>query len=435
MISTDSLQKLGLVTIGASAVGFAWLMYESSKLKGETLQKGSSRSILHEEHEQFERDIKFYHENLTEEMKESLAETAQKIASPGKGILAADESTGTIGKRLVKAGLENIPEARRAYREVLFAHPDLGNYLGGSILFEETLLQTNSEGVLFPQVLASKGVLPGVKTDKGLDPLNDSPRETQTKGMDTLLERSRKYVKQGAKFAKWRAVIRISEAEGLPTNEAMKINAIQLARYAMISQIAGLVPIVEPEILIEGTHSADKFAEISENMIGKVYHCLSEANVFLEGTLLKPQMILAGVDNPKKPTSQELAEKTLQVLRRRVPPAVPGIMFLSGGQTEEEATINLNLINTLAKAEPTKHPWHLSFSFGRSLQGSVLELHAQGPDKKDQAIEMACALAKVNSQAQLGTYVGGNHPSLLGNKSLHETNRGWRQGEEKAPKS
>ncbi|CAM9294175.1 unnamed protein product [Sphacelaria rigidula] len=368
---------------------------------------------------------------LTEKEKEALAATAQALATRGKGILAADESTRTIGKRLESAGLTNSAETRRAYREVLLSPPRMGEWLGGVILFEETLLQATSDGVPFAKLLRDKGVLPGVKTDKGLDPIPSSPRETTTKGMDTLLERSKRYFEQGARFAKWRATIRIDEEAGLPTTKAIQANASQLAQYAVISQAAGLTPIVEPEILIEGTHSPELFAEVSERVLGAVYGALSEANVYLEGTVLKPQMIMAGVDAPEKKASpQRTAELTLRTLRRRVPPAVPGVFFLSGGQSEEEATVNLDVINRMADADPDgKHPWSMSFSFGRSLQASVLKIWAGRRENFAAAVEMAGLLAKANASAQLGVYEG-PHPSICGCSSLHETNRGWRPPDE-----
>ncbi|CAM9501554.1 unnamed protein product [Pylaiella littoralis] len=365
---------------------------------------------------------------LSEEQKDALASTAQALATRGRGILAADESTPTIGKRLEKAGLTNDAETRRRYREVLLAHPRIGQWLAGAILFEETLGQANSDGVAFPQVLEDKGVLTGVKTDKGLAPIPGSPRETTTRGIDTLLERSKGYYQQGARFAKWRATIRIDAEAGLPTRDAIHANAVGLARYAAISQAAGLTPIVEPELLIEGAHSPELFAEVSERVLGAVYGALSGAGVFLEGTLLKPQMIMAGVDAPEKKASPALtAELTLRTLRRRVPPAVPGVFFLSGGQSEEDATINLNLINRMAAAEDggRRYPWAMSFSFGRSLQASVLKVWEGRAENFEAAVNMAGSLAEANATAQLGEYEG-PHPSISGSSSLHDPNRGWR---------
>ncbi|EWM25057.1 fructose- -bisphosphate [Nannochloropsis gaditana] len=373
---------------------------------------------------------------LTQHQKNALETIANQMARPGRGLLAADESVPTLGKRLVAAGLVNDEETRRAYREVLFSHPDLGEYLSGAILFSETLGQKavkDAEGRLFPALLQSKGVLPGVKVDLGLEPLEYSARETHTKGMNDLMERCQEFYAQGARFAKWRAVIRIDEAANLPTRACMQINSAELARYAATCQACGLVPIVEPEILIEGAHSAETFARVTEAALSEVYYTLAQAKVFLEGTLLKPQMIMPGVDSPSegRPRPEEAARRTLEALRRRVPPAVPGVVFLSGGQTEEQATQNLNLINQLAKrpASPfrpssTTCPWILSFSFGRSLQASVLATW-DGKDKNyEKAMEVAGALAKANAQAQLGEYQG-PHPSVLKGQSLHETNRGW----------
>lgn len=320
---------------------------------------------------------------LTQEQKDALETIANQMARPGRGLLAADESVPTLGKRLVAAGLVNDEETRRAYREVLFGHPDMGEYLSGAILFSETLGQKaakDPEGRLFPALLQSKGVLPGVKVDTGLEPLGYSPRETHTKGMDDLMERCQGFYAQGARFAKWRAVIRIDETAQLPTRACMQINSAELARYAAVCQACGLVPIVEPEILIEGPHTAETFARVTEAALSEVYYTLAQAKIFLEGyvkgwnwlvgmrereeglgrsfffcqvlffadphpsppslppsthtnsTLLKPQMIMPGVDCPpdERPTAEEAARRTLEVLRRRVPPAVPGIVFLSG---------------------------------------------------------------------------------------------------------
>ncbi|CAM9798747.1 unnamed protein product [Ascophyllum nodosum] len=268
--------------------------------------------------------------------------------------------------------------------------------------------------------------MPGVKTDKGLEPIPESPRESTTRGLDTLLDRSRSYYEQGARFAKWRATIRIDTDAGLPTRGAILANAVGLAQYAAISQAAGLTPIVEPEILIEGTHSPELFAKASERVLGAVYGALSEADVFLEGTVLKTQMVMAGVDAPEKKATPSLtAELTLRTLRRRLPPAVPGVVFLSGGQSEEEATVNLDTINRLAKEDDRCHPWVLSFSFGRSLQASVLKIWAGKAENFDAAVDMFGKLAEANASAQLGKFEG-PHPSISGNSSLHDPNRGWR---------
>ncbi|KAM3577386.1 hypothetical protein VYU27_000815 [Nannochloropsis oceanica] len=373
---------------------------------------------------------------LTQEQKDALETIANQMARPGRGLLAADESVPTLGKRLVAAGLVNDEETRRAYREVLFGHPEMGEYLSGAILFSETLGQKaikDPEGRLFPALLQSKGVLPGVKVDTGLEPLGYSPRETHTTGMDDLMKRCQGFYAQGARFAKWRAVIRIDETAQLPTRACMQINSAELARYAAVCQACGLVPIVEPEILIEGSHTAETFARVTEAALSEVYYTMAQAKVFLEGTLLKPQMVMPGVDSTpeERPTPEEAARRTLEVLRRRVPPAVPGIMFLSGGQTEEQATQNLTLINQLAKRAPssfrpslTTCPWILSFSFGRSLQASVLAAWMGKEENYTAAVAIAGELAKANAQAQLGEYVG-PHPSLLKDKSLHETNRGF----------
>ncbi|KAG5189118.1 fructose-bisphosphate aldolase class-I-domain-containing protein [Tribonema minus] len=398
---------------------------EASLSKGPTLGEATAQHL---------REALEVAKQLTGEQKAELEAIAQQLTAPGKGVLAADESVSTIGKRLVKAGLQNDFETRRGYREVLLSHPDLGQYLAGAILHEETLDQVHSDGRTFVQVLSDKGVLVGVKTDRGLQPLIQSPTETQTLGMGDLLERSRRYRAKGARFAKWRAVLRLDAAAGTPTDAALALNAAQLAQYAALSQAsaAGLVPIVEPELLIEGTHSAAEFAACTEVILGEVYAALAKAQVHLEGTLLKPQMAMAGIGAPSKHTREELVALTLAALRRRVPPAVPGVVFLSGGQSEEEATGNLNAIARAAgvgvagaegEALRRRHPWSLSFSFGRSLQASVLQVWSSGGGAAA-AIDIAGALAKANAQAQQGAYEG-PHPSLTGAASLHDPNRGW----------
>lgn len=373
--------------------------------------------------------------DLSPQQKAALEETAAQIASRGKGILAADESPQTIGKRLVKAGLTNTPEVRGQYREVLLGHPRLGEFLSGCILHEETLGQSDRFNVYFPQVLSDKGILPGVKVDKGLAPLDGSPQETWTKGLGDLHQRCKRYHEAGARFAKWRAVIRIDGAHGLPTDAAIRRNARELACYARIAQAAKLVPIVEPEVLIEGGHSARAFEEVTGRVLSAVYAALAVAGVHLEGTLLKPQMIVPGVDwvGPK-PAPRETAEATLRVLRRHVPPAVPGIVFLSGGQSEVEATRNLAEINRVASEESgpsgrSRYPWTLSFSFGRSLQASVLQVWtekgAKGAEAMEEAMHVGMLLAQANSAAQRGEYEEGGHPSRVEAASLHETHRGW----------
>ncbi|KAK9806911.1 hypothetical protein WJX72_007233 [[Myrmecia] bisecta] len=354
---------------------------------------------------------------------EELRATAARLCSRGRGLLASDESTGTIGKRLEKAGLQNTEENRRSYRE-LFYTADIGQYISGVILFKETLLQSTSDGTPFVDCLTRQGVLPGIKVDEGLVPLEGSNGETTTRGLDTLAANCKEYHKQGARFVKWRAALKIDE--GCPSEAAVQQNAQQLAEYAAICQACDLVPIVEPELLIDGSHDIHHSAAVSERVISACIAQLWQHNVVLEGMLLKPQMVLPGADYAgPKATSQEIAQHTLTTMRRCVPPAVPGIMFLSGGQSEEEATVNLNTLNSLAAAEG-KAPWALSFSYGRALQASVMKIWSEDQSQKEKARQMAAALAAVNSSATLAKY-GGHHPSLTSaSGNLREGFRGWR---------
>lgn len=351
----------------------------------------------------------------------ALSSTCQLLAAPGKGLLAADESTGTVGKRFEKVGMENTEENRRAYRE-LFCTANVGDYISGAILYKETLSQRASDGRPFVECLSNQGVMPGIKVDEGLVPMDGSEAgETHTRGLDTLVENCRGYVAAGARFAKWRAALKVGA--GLPSENAMQTNAEQLADYAKICQACGLVPIVEPELLIDGDHSMQRFADASMATLDQVFKALSQRDVALEACLLKPQMVLPGTTYAGgRPTPEEIADATLAVLRRCVPGSVPGIMFLSGGQSEEEATVNLNALNLRAGADK---PWALSFSFGRALQASVLRLWADDSSNAPRAQRMAEALAAANSAASRGKY-SGPHPSVLkSDGSLHETFRGW----------
>jgi fructose-bisphosphate aldolase class I len=339
--------------------------------------------------------------------KTELAETAAKIASPGRGILAVDESTKTIGKRLASINVENTEENRQAYRGLLFTCPGIGDYISGAILYEETLFQNNADGTPFVDCLKKSGVIPGIKVDTGLVPLPGGHScETWCTGLDGLVERAQKYYAQGARFAKWRAVLQIT-SDGAPTNLSIQENAWGLARYARAVQEAGLVPIVEPEILMDGDHNVAKTAEIQEKVLAAVYKALSDNGVYLEGSLLKPSMTCPGADCTETITSEMIAKNTIKTLEKAVPPAVPGIMFLSGGMSEEEASLNLNMMNTI----PRKGPWSLSFSFGRALQQSCLKAW-QGKKENVAAAQAALmARARANSEANLGKYVAGSQPS------------------------
>ncbi|CAM9453167.1 unnamed protein product [Sphacelaria rigidula] len=339
--------------------------------------------------------------------KEELAATAKAIAGPGKGILAVDESTNTIGKRLASIGVDNTEENRQAYRGMLFTTPNLGNYISGAILYEETLFQSHANGTPFVDCLKSIGVIPGIKVDTGLSPLPGGHEvETWCSGLDGLVERAKKYYAQGARFAKWRAVLQIT-SDGAPSNLSIQENAWGLARYARAVQEAGLVPIVEPEILMDGDHNIATTAAVQEKVLAAVYKACSDNNVFLEGSLLKPSMTCPGADCTEPVSPEDVAKTTVSVLERHVPAAVPGIMFLSGGMSEEEASVNLNIMNSFER----KGPWSLSFSYGRALQQSTLKAWQGKAENLEAAQTQLIARAQANSEANLGKYVAGSQPS------------------------
>ncbi|OVA05112.1 Fructose-bisphosphate aldolase [Macleaya cordata] len=336
---------------------------------------------------------------------EELIKNAKYIATPGKGILAADESTGTIGKRLSSINVENIESNRQALRELLFTSPNALPFLSGVILFEETLYQKTSDGKPFVEVLQENNVIPGIKVDKGTVELAGTNGETTTQGFDSLGSRCQQYYKAGARFAKWRAVLKIGPTE--PSELSIQQNAQGLARYAIICQENGLVPIVEPEILTDGNHDIKKCAAVTETVLAAVYKALNDQHVLLEGTLLKPNMVTPGSDSPKV-AAEVIAEYTVTALRRTVPPAVPGIVFLSGGQSEEEATVNLNAMNKLEVLKP----WTLSFSFGRALQQSTLKTWGGKKENVGKAQEAFLTRCKANSEATLGKYTGSSSGGL-----------------------
>ena len=336
--------------------------------------------------------------------RDTLKRNAKKLASKGKGILAVDESTGTVGKRLAGINVENTEENRQAYRGMLFTTPDLGRYISGAILFEETLYQDHVDGESMVSKLKQQGILPGIKVDKGLKPLPGGlPNETYCSGLDGLVERASDYYERGARFAKWRAVLQIT-ADG-PSDLAIRENAWGLARYARSVQEAGLVPIIEPEILMDGNHDILTTSEIQEKIIKEVYFACQQNGVYLEGTLLKPSMTVPGADYEGKSDPKNVALATVTTLLRSVPAAVPGIVFLSGGLSEEEASLYLNEMNLLAADKP----WNLSFSYGRALQHSCLRAWAGGNIDKGQ--KALIARAQANSEASKGLYVLGSQPS------------------------
>ncbi|XP_076466352.1 fructose-bisphosphate aldolase-like [Babylonia areolata] len=341
-------------------------------------------------------------EYLSKEKQDELRSIAQKITAPGKGILAADESVGSMGKRLANISVENTEENRRRYREVLFStDPELGNYVSGVIMFHETLFQKDKNGKFFVDVLKEKGILPGIKVDKGVVPLAGSLNECTTQGLDGLAERCAEYKKAGAEFAKWRCVLKITA--NTPSYQAMIENSNVLARYASICQQNGLVPIVEPEVLPDGEHDLEVSQKVTEQVLAFQYKALADHHIFLEGTLLKPNMCTPGQSCSKKYTHEDLAKATIAALSRCVPPSVPGVVFLSGGQSEEDATINLDAINSFKG----KNPWALTFSYGRALQTSVLAAWKGKDENVEAAQGELLKRAKANSEASMGKYAGG----------------------------
>jgi fructose-bisphosphate aldolase class I len=328
--------------------------------------------------------------------------------------LAADESTGTIGNRFQKINVENNETNRRAYRELLFTTPDFGKYCSGVILYEETLYQKAEDGTPFVDILSKQGVLPGIKVDKGLAVIPGTSDEQVTEGLDGLAKRCADYYKAGARFAKWRAALKIGE--NLPSNISISQNAQNLARYASICQANGLVPIVEPEILMDGDHTLEKCQEVTEKVLSVVFRELHLHGVLLEGALLKPNMVTPGQQNPtyKTTSPHQIGIATVTALSRTVPSSLPGVTFLSGGQKEEEATLNLNAINTV----DIKRPWSLTFSFGRALQASCLAAWKGEKSNVKAGQEAFLVRAKANSEAQLGKYKGTS--STGSEQSLYE---------------
>ena len=326
-----------------------------------------------------------------------LIDIAHALVPPGKGILAADESSGTIAKRFASIEAESTEENRRSYRELLFTTPGMEEFISGVILYDETIRQAAGDGTPLPRVLSERGVIPGIKADTGLKDLPGFPGEQTTEGLDGLQDRLEEYRELGARFAKWRAVIAVGD--GLPTAGCIEANAHGLARYAAISQAAGLVPIVEPEVLMEGGHDLQACEEATEATLASVYGQLLGQRVELGGTLLKPNMVLSGKDCPQQAAVGEVAEATLRCFRRTVPAAVPGIVFLSGGQSPEQATAHLNAMNAIGGA-----PWQLSFSYGRALQETALKAW-KGDAANTEAAKRAFYLrARLNGAARHGEY-------------------------------
>jgi fructose-bisphosphate aldolase class I len=326
-----------------------------------------------------------------------LVTTAQALVADGKGILAADESTGTMDKRLTEVGVSTTAESRRQFREIVVTTPGLGESISGVILFDETFRQNTSDGTPIPKVTADAGMLPGIKVDTGAKPLAMTIDETVTEGLDGLRGRLEEYVELGARFAKWRAVIRIGGQR--PTTRCLRANAHALGRYAGLCQEAGVVPIVEPEVLMDGDHSLERSEQATGDALDHVFAELAAQGVLLEGMVLKPNMVLPGTDHPDQRDVAAVVTATLRCLRRHVPAAVPGIAFLSGGQGDEAATVHLDALN---RAGP--QPWRLSFSYGRALLSPALSAWAGREDEVPAAQRILAHRARCNGAAAKGRY-------------------------------
>ena len=327
----------------------------------------------------------------------ALEDIAQALVPAGKGILAADESTLTIKKRFDSFNLESTEENRRAYRDMLFNTTGVEEFVSGVILFDETLRQSSADGTPFSQLLSGKDIVPGIKVDKGAKDMAGFPGEKLTHGLDGLRERLAEYHDLGARFAKWRAVITIGD--NLPTRASIEANARALAHYAALSQEAGLVPIVEPEVLMDGDHDIARCMEVTEATLTHTFFELHELRVHLEGILLKPNMVITGKGNAKTDTPEEVATATVQSLKRTVPAAVPGVVFLSGGQSAQQATENLNAMNAMGV-----HPWELSYSYGRALQAEALQAWSGMAENVGRAQAAFQHRGKCTSAARFGTY-------------------------------
>ncbi len=331
---------------------------------------------------------------------EQLAETARAMVAPCKGIIAIDESTSTIAKRFAAVGIENTEETRRAYRELLLTTPNLSQYISGAILFDETIRQSTRDGVPFARYMAEHGMIPGIKVDKGTHPLAGFPGELVTEGLDGLRERLAEYARLGARFAKWRAVITIGE--DMPSGTCIEANAHALARYAALCQEQGLVPMVEPEVLMDGDHDIETCYEVTEVTLRALFDALYNQNVMLEGTILKASMVVPGKDCAEQASVEEVAESTLMCLKTAVPAILPGIVFLSGGQSDEDATAHLDAMNRMGP-----NPWPLSFSYGRAMQQAALKLWAQDMQGHyAKAQQTVFERAKANGLAALGKWEG-----------------------------
>ena len=329
---------------------------------------------------------------------EQLPEIAQAMVAAGKGIIAIDESNATIAKRFQSVGIDNTEENRRAYREMLLTTPKLGDYISGAILFDETIRQSTRGGVPFTRVMVDNGIIPGIKVDKGPQSLAGFPGEVVTEGLDGLRGRLEEYYKLGARFAKWRAVINIGE--DVPSGTCIEANSHALARYAALCQEQGLVPMVEPEVLMDGSHDIQTCYEVTEVVLRSLFDALYNHNVMLEGTILKASMVVPGKDSGEQASVDDVAENTLMCLKTAVPAILPGIVFLSGGQSDEDATAHLDAMNRMGP-----HPWPLSFSYGRAMQSAALKIWSQDlVGNLQRAQETVYARARDNGLAALGQW-------------------------------
>jgi fructose-bisphosphate aldolase, class I len=329
--------------------------------------------------------------------RERLVATARAMVAKGKGILAADESNATMTKRLEAVGVESTTESRRSFRGLMFTAEGAADHISGVIMYDETIRQATDDGTPFPAFLANEGILPGIKLDTGAKPLAGFPGETVTEGLDGLRDRLSEYRELGGRFAKWRAVIKIDS--GLPTRGCIDANAHALARYAALCQEAGIVPIVEPEVLMDGNHTVDRSEEVTTAVLRAVFGELAEQRVLLEAIVLKPNMLLAGYECPEQVGVEEVAERTLACLRRVVPAAVPGIAFLSGGQSDERAAAHLNAMNAIGSV-----PWELTFSYGRALVAAPLRVWSGDSSKVADAQAAFLHRARCNAAARMGAY-------------------------------
>jgi fructose-bisphosphate aldolase class I len=331
-----------------------------------------------------------------------LINTARRLVEAGKGLLAMDESTGTCNKRFAALGIAQTEEERRAYRELIVTTPGLGDSISGAILYDETIRQRTKDGTLFVKILTEAGIVPGIKVDTGAKDLAGRPGEKITEGLDGLRDRLKEYAGMGAHFAKWRAVIALGE--GVPTRGCIEANAQALARYAALCQEAGMVPIVEPEVLMAGDHSLERSREVTEETLHSVFNHLYSQNVMLEGMILKPNMVLPGLGSPKQESVDEVAAVTVRCLLRSVPAAVAGIAFLSGGQSAELASARLNAMNIIAREPTSRLPWPLVFSFARAIQQPALEIWQGKEDRVAAAQDALGRRARYNHAALQGEY-------------------------------